>query len=263
MEIYDGFIYLWTNTRNNKKYIGSHYGHDTDKYIGSGKYFRRAYKKEPTMFIRTILEYVIGDQNKILEREEYYLSLVPNIANNKEYYNLSSTAGGGRNHDHLSKEKQKEIIQKAIHASLEARKNMTEAEREELRIKKQKTWANNSKVREKHSINTKIRRLAEEARKTTRQKEEFKEKCKESYWSRSKEDIKKSDEKRSKSITEWHKNKDPKIEEQRIQKMLKTRKEKNFKWIYHSDKKERKQLPAIELQTWLDKGWKLGYGPRI
>ena len=58
------------------------------------------------MFIRTILEYVIGDQNKILEREEYYLSLVPNIANNKEYYNLSSTAGGGRNHDHLSKEKQ-------------------------------------------------------------------------------------------------------------------------------------------------------------
>jgi hypothetical protein len=50
-----GFVYLWTNTENGMKYIGSHKGDVNDSYIGSGVYFRRAYNKNPKKFERMLL----------------------------------------------------------------------------------------------------------------------------------------------------------------------------------------------------------------
>jgi len=41
---YVGFIYMWTNIENNRKYIGSHKGNIDDSYIGSGKRFKNAVK---------------------------------------------------------------------------------------------------------------------------------------------------------------------------------------------------------------------------
>ena len=37
---YFGYVYKWTNIKNGKKYIGSHYGSVDDSYTGSGKYFK-------------------------------------------------------------------------------------------------------------------------------------------------------------------------------------------------------------------------------
>lgn len=89
-----GFIYEWTNIVNGKKYIGSHIGDVNDNYLGSGVAFNRAVKKYGiNNFIRNILEFVENDR-EILEKEQHYLDLV-NAAEDKNYYNLKSKAGGG------------------------------------------------------------------------------------------------------------------------------------------------------------------------
>lgn len=90
---YIGFIYLWTNNINNKKYIGSHKGTITDGYIGSGKLFKKAINKYGlNNFSREILEYVY-DENELLIIEQKYLTLY-NCAESDEYYNISSNAYG-------------------------------------------------------------------------------------------------------------------------------------------------------------------------
>jgi group I intron endonuclease len=89
-----GFVYLWRNKINGKKYIGSHIGSIDDGYIGSGKIFNRALKKYGVEnFERTILEHV-EDRSMISDREQYYLDLY-DAANSKEFYNLRSKVGGG------------------------------------------------------------------------------------------------------------------------------------------------------------------------
>ena len=65
-----GFIYEWTNKRNGKKYIGSHIGELEDNYIGSGKYFKNAYNKEPHNFERKILQQI---ESKNIKEDIKYL----------------------------------------------------------------------------------------------------------------------------------------------------------------------------------------------
>lgn len=89
-----GFIYMWINTVNNKKYIGSHIGSEDDGYIGSGPIFLRAVNKYGIeSFERVILERV-SERDKVFEREEHYLKLF-NVANDKQFYNVRDRAGGG------------------------------------------------------------------------------------------------------------------------------------------------------------------------
>lgn len=88
-----GFVYLWINTKNGMKYIGSHRGDVSDTYIGSGTYFKRAYNKNSEYFERKIL--YVGDN--FLEVEDYLLKKY-NVANNKDYYNLKNDAIGGWAH---------------------------------------------------------------------------------------------------------------------------------------------------------------------
>lgn len=90
-----GFVYQWTNTINNKKYIGSHFGNISDSYIGSGIYFNNSYNKYKKYFIREIL--YIGSNYRHVED---YLLKQNNAANNKEFYNLKNDAIGGWSHTH-------------------------------------------------------------------------------------------------------------------------------------------------------------------
>lgn len=89
-----GFVYLWINTVNNKKYIGSHVGTEDDGYIGSGRLFMQAVNKYGIeSFERVILERV-ENKDDVRTREEYYLKLF-NVANDKQFYNLKDVAAGG------------------------------------------------------------------------------------------------------------------------------------------------------------------------
>jgi hypothetical protein len=93
---YYGYVYEWTNVKNNKKYIGSHYGSVDDYYTGSGKDFMKAYKKLPQDFLMQVLEYVsVDDKKLLLEVEKKWLDTVPNIKDNPMYYNLNNDAAGG------------------------------------------------------------------------------------------------------------------------------------------------------------------------
>ena len=95
--MYNGFIYLWTNKINGKKYIGSHIGTVDDGYTGSGKLFIRAVKKYGIIqFDRIILERVKSSKD-VLIREQYYLDLY-DAYKDKMFYNCNPRAGGGWEH---------------------------------------------------------------------------------------------------------------------------------------------------------------------
>lgn len=90
-----GFIYMWENTLNSKKYIGSHKGNILDNYIGSGVYFKKAYNKYRKYFKRHILyvgKYYREYEDKLLKKL--------NVANSQNYYNLKNDATGGWEHTH-------------------------------------------------------------------------------------------------------------------------------------------------------------------
>lgn len=89
-----GFVYIWINKVNNKKYIGSHIGTVDDGYIGSGVIFKQAVAKYGIdNFERVILEHVDLNEN-VRDREQHYLDLF-NAANDRSFYNVKAKAGGG------------------------------------------------------------------------------------------------------------------------------------------------------------------------
>jgi hypothetical protein len=259
---YTGFIYQWTNQVNGKKYIGSHCGLIDDGYIGSGLYFKRAYQQHPERFVRTILEYIDGDKDEILSREQYYLSLIPDITTNKEYYNISPNAGGGSNHSHLTDDERKGLYKKWHDASMRRLAEMTDDERTALANRKKATWDEHIEIKERHAVNTRQRRLLEESEKSNEEKELFKQKMQDIYWSRDPLDILQQHRAQSNGVKNWHQTKDPAIEEQRINNMKETKKLLNLKYIYHPITLIRKQVPQKELHVYIDQGWSLGMGPR-
>lgn len=103
-EIDVGFVYLWENVYNKKYYIGSHKGYIDDGYIGSGKYFKRAYRKNPNSFIRKIL-YVGCD---FLNYEQELLEFV-DAKNNDKFYNLVNKVGAGWHPCHTEEARAKRV----------------------------------------------------------------------------------------------------------------------------------------------------------
>jgi len=132
--MYYGYVYEWTNTTNGKKYIGSHYGQVEDYYIGSGKYFKRAYRKNPNHFSMQVLEYsYINDKKLLLSLEQKWLDTVPNIKDNKLYYNCSNFAVGGSSHL-----KRKHIIKRSKTLVEKHKKNgLSDAEINSYKVKTQ------------------------------------------------------------------------------------------------------------------------------
>lgn len=89
-----GFIYMWENKLDGKKYLGKCQSSPDSSYIGSGKYFKRAIKKYGLEnFERTIIEYC-DNPTKLIEREKYWLDYYQ-AAINPEFYNISPNSGGG------------------------------------------------------------------------------------------------------------------------------------------------------------------------
>lgn len=89
-----GFVYLWTNILNGKKYIGSHIGDQHDGYVGSGSIFLKAVKKHSIQnFERTILAECFSDE-ELRTTEEGFLAQF-DAANDDNFYNLRSKVGGG------------------------------------------------------------------------------------------------------------------------------------------------------------------------
>ena len=87
---YIGFVYLWENKINNKKYIGLHKGSEDDGYTGSGPHFVNAIKKYGIdNFVREILYYEY-ESLELLYQKEYELINFYNAVKDEMYYNKTN-----------------------------------------------------------------------------------------------------------------------------------------------------------------------------
>ena len=105
---FSAFLYEWTDTITNKKYIGIHRGTEHDGYVCSSKTMLKVYRERPETFHREILAwfYSLEDARKI----EVQLLQEVNAPSNPDYYNLFIGGEGllhftGGSHTQESKQK--------------------------------------------------------------------------------------------------------------------------------------------------------------
>lgn len=107
MEKY-GFVYIWYDRKHKRYYIGAHWGSESDGYICSSPWMRKAYSRRPEDFKRRILERVYTDRKQTFIAEEKYLDLIKKEEFGKKYYNLRNIKG----HWSTSDEKVKTLREK-------------------------------------------------------------------------------------------------------------------------------------------------------
>lgn len=235
---YSGFVYRWINIRNNKKYIGSHYGSTDDGYTGSGIHFKRAYKIEPENFQRLILEYVLGEYSQLQAAEQRWID---SIDINEQYYNIATTVGGGPNHGHLTDTARQEIYRKWRKGADKYFAEITDEERRDLAKRKRTTWQARDDYKD-YCKKKREDRLAEEIRLTDEEKEARSLRTKNVI-----ANIKKNDPDK---WNEW--------QLKRATSISKKRSAQNLKYINRNGL--RKMVPAKELKQWLADGWIKGMG---
>jgi len=104
--------------------------------------------------------------------------------------------------------------------------------------------------------------LFEESQKSVEQKEEFKQKMQETYWSRDPAEITKHHTAQSTGVKKWHEQKDPQIEHRRRVNMMDTKRRLSLKYIHHPTEQMRKQVPESQVSSYIEQGWRIGMGPR-
>jgi hypothetical protein len=86
------YVYCTTNISNNRKYIGSHTGHISDGYLGSGVMLKKAIKKYGNNnFVKDILW--VGPKEHMRDMETYWCEYF-NVANNELFYNRTNKGTG-------------------------------------------------------------------------------------------------------------------------------------------------------------------------
>lgn len=248
------FVYIWENKRNGKKYIGSHKGNVDDGYVGSGIYFKRAYKKEPEKFVRDIICFCENEEE--MKKTENLILIENDAADSDLFYNITNFSSGGNLHDHLSEERKKEIYALANEKSIKKIEKMTPEERDNLKRKKQETWKNSPK-KDIHSKRTSERRKLEESEKTDKEKKEFSNLMKDAYWSRSEEEIREQHRKQSEGVKKSYEN-NPKLLEERTEHLRKV----NVGRIYVNKDGASKRIYPEDKEQYIKKGWSLGMGKR-
>lgn len=87
---YIGFVYVWTNFLNGKKYIGAHIGKIDDGYVGSGRAFSHAIKKYGIVnFSREILYYEYESEQNLFQKEFDIINQY-NAVLDEKYYNMTN-----------------------------------------------------------------------------------------------------------------------------------------------------------------------------
>jgi hypothetical protein len=87
-----GFVYIWYDKKHKRYYIGSHWGNINDGYVCSSSWMKQAYKRRAKDFKRRILSIIITSKSDLLEKEQYFLSMIKQSERGIRYYNLSLNA---------------------------------------------------------------------------------------------------------------------------------------------------------------------------
>ena len=134
-----GYIYLTTNTVNDRKYIGQHRSSTFDKnYIGSGVLLLKAIEKYgKENFTTVILEECLSDA-ELNEKEVYYISKY-DACNSDEFYNI---ARGGEGHTcepwNAGKKGVQEVTEKQLQA-LEYGRHLPASSKQKQQLKERRT----------------------------------------------------------------------------------------------------------------------------
>ncbi len=86
-----GFVYLWKDRRNQKFYLGSHWGDVDDGYVCSSPAMLEEWRDHPQDFRRKILQNVFSNREDLYEVETQWLGLIKNW---DKYYNIRKSAVG-------------------------------------------------------------------------------------------------------------------------------------------------------------------------
>lgn len=142
-----GYIYITTNLKNGKKYIGSHHAIKFDpNYRGSGKILKRAIEKDGKENFKTEIIEKCDTEEELIEKEEYYINLY-NAVDDENFYNLTYS-GYKRG---LSGYKPSEETKKQIS---ESRKGQTFSEETKRKLSEKSSGKNNSMYGKHHSEET-------------------------------------------------------------------------------------------------------------
>lgn len=125
-----GFVYQWHDSATNMKYVGSHHGSLDDGYIGSGKWFKAAFRKRPQDFSRIILQVndVIDDHKFTRSLEQIELDRIPLSEYGKSYYNLKPFASGGCEVGRTTPEEVRLKISRAVSANVARGQKISQAQ---------------------------------------------------------------------------------------------------------------------------------------
>ena len=104
------YVYLITNTLNNKKYIGKHSTDNlNDNYIGSGIIIKQIVRKYgKNIFKKEILQFC-NSEEEAFEKEKYWINFY-NALQDENFYNLDQ-GGKGRGNFTMSQETKEKISQ--------------------------------------------------------------------------------------------------------------------------------------------------------
>ena len=98
----EGFVYIWTNNINGKRYIGSRKGTPDDGYIGSGFAFKAAVNKYG---IENFTRRIVYRGKGYRKMETMFIINANDALNSKEFYNLMHLTDGYCEHSEESKAK--------------------------------------------------------------------------------------------------------------------------------------------------------------
>ena len=99
-----GFVYIWRDRKNNRYYIGSHWGPENDGYICSSDWMRKAYQRRPQDFKRRIIKRIYTNKQDLYNEEHRYLQMIKPEELKVRYYNWNR-----KTFDHWSLDEQKDI----------------------------------------------------------------------------------------------------------------------------------------------------------
>lgn len=219
MEKY-GFVYIWRDRKHKRYYIGSHWGSETDGYVCSSRWMRKAYNRRPQDFKRRIIEKVYDSRKQLIEREYHWLSLISEQEiRSKKFYNRTKHKNGHWFAEEYENDIRKRISIKTKEAMakpenreryLEGLKNRNQTQSEETRQKRSESMKKT--MAEKYPEENRRKKLTDEERKeyySNKAKANWaKEGFKEQISSKISESLKASKDSRSRhmSATRWWNN---------------------------------------------------------
>jgi len=97
-----GFVYIWRDRKNNRFYIGCHWGTEDDGYICSSTWMRNSYKRRPQDFKRRIISRTYTSKTDMFLKEYEWLCLIKREELGKKYYNHMIFNASDKNHKHIA-----------------------------------------------------------------------------------------------------------------------------------------------------------------